>query len=129
LVINLKPTDQSGEAEGSPLEEEIKSPEDLLGKTIYFYVEVIEALELPEDLCWDPFVRYGFYLEHKEEVPAVKGISRNPKFKYSKLMQIEVTKDILSYLENDSMSFSVYAYPTTGKPKFRDAEQLKKKKA
>lgn len=44
-------------------------------------------------------------------------------------MQVEVTKDILSYLENDSMSFSVYAYPTTGKPKPRDAELLKKKKA
>lgn len=61
LVINLWPTDSTGELDRSPLEEEIKSPDDLIGQTIYFYIDVIEALELPEDLCKDPFIWYNFY--------------------------------------------------------------------
>jgi hypothetical protein len=38
LKINLSPTDSTGEADGSPLEEDLNDPEDLIGQTIYFHV-------------------------------------------------------------------------------------------
>jgi len=65
LVINLAPTDEDGTAQSSPLEEKIEAPEDMLGERIYFKVKVKEAKDLPEELCKDPFVTYGFYLEQK----------------------------------------------------------------
>jgi len=112
LIVNLVPTDCEGIASESPISEKIESPEDLLGEWIDFFVKVKEAKGLPEDLCWDPFITFGFYLDPKEKIPAVKGVNWNPVYNYSKQCSVDVTPEVLQYLKNDSLSFSVYAYPT-----------------
>lgn len=50
---------------------------------------------MPEDLCWDPFITYGFYLDPKETIPNIKGVNRNPMFNYQKHYTIDVTPEIL----------------------------------
>lgn len=111
-MINISPTDADGHASESPLADKIETPEDLLGERIDFIIKVSEAKGLPEELCRDPFVTFGFYLDPKESIPPVKGVNRNPIFNYSKHLNVDVTPEILEYMKNDSLSFSIYAYPT-----------------
>ena len=112
LTVNLVPTDAEGKASESPLADKIESPEDLIGERVDFLIKVVEAKGLPEDLCRDPFVTYGFFLDQKDNIPAVSGVNRNPVFNYSKHHHIDMNQEMLDYLKNDSLSFSVFAYPT-----------------
>lgn len=62
LELNILPCDESGTDE--PPDEIIpEAPEDLIDQRIDFHVKIKQAYELPEDLCRDVFVEYGFYLD------------------------------------------------------------------
>jgi kinesin family member 13 len=64
LSVKYFPTGDSGE--GEPDEDLLPDePQDLLGKSISFRVEIDNAKELPNDLCKNVFVKYGLYFEKK----------------------------------------------------------------
>ena len=84
IKVNIVPTDEDGEAEESPLADEMESPDDLIGKRIDFNIKIENAQGLPNDLCRDPFVKYQFFDDPKQETPKIEGVQPSPVFDYKK---------------------------------------------
>ena len=129
LVWNIKPTDETGEAEEAPEELFVDNPSELLGKRIDFNIIISQANDLPEMLWKDTYVKYSWYLDNAEfRTETYEGIDRNPKFKYKHHMTVDcVTEDLLKYFENDALSFKIYGTPT--QEKFRKQITTKEEKA
>lgn len=95
----------------------VDDPSELLGKEIFFRVEVAEAKNLPADLCKDTHVNYIFKHEPDviHRVPAVTGKTLNPKFNYKKVHRFEeVNEYMLDYISTGSIVFKTYASPDFG---------------
>ena len=129
LTCNIRPTDETGEADECPEELIVDDPKELLGKRIDFNVIIDQAHDLPEMLCKDTYVKYNWYLDNEEfRTETCEGVDRNPKFNYKYHMTIDcVTEDLLKYFENDALSFKIYGTPT--QEKFRKQLVMKEEKA
>lgn len=89
-------------------------PHELVGKEIYFRVEIDKATNLPADLCKNVFVRYQF--KHEPGViyqtEEFDGQNMNPVFNYQKVHYIDMVTDyIIDYIDSGNIAFKVYAYP------------------
>ena len=117
LECDVQPTDETGDADDCPEELMVEEPNELLGKRIDFNIMVKKANNLPEMLCKDTYVKYGWYLENGEyRTETIEGINRSPDFGYKHHMTVDcVTEDILKYFENDALTFKVYGTPTNEK--------------
>lgn len=89
-------------------------PHELVGKEIWFRVEIDYASNLPPELCKNVFVQYS--LKHEPNVvfrtESCEGLSQNPKFNYSKVHHIPTVSDwIIDYIDSSNIAFKVYAEP------------------
>jgi len=113
LAVKYFPTDETGD--GEPEEDLLpEEPEDLLGKSITFRVEILNASGLPKDLSKNVFVTYKLGYERNAlfKTPEVEGKNPNPVFKYRKVHQIDqITPSMLKYIANGNLCFKVYGYP------------------
>ena len=93
--------------EDIPEEYEVNEPEELLGKEIFFRVDVNGAQNLPADTSKDTYCTYIF--KHEPDVvystEQFKGKNCNPAWKYSKQHRIEMLTDYhLDYFKTGSVS-------------------------
>jgi hypothetical protein len=118
LDVDVKPTDETGEAEEAPDEILPEEPEDLIGKRIDFNIVVNKANNLPDSLCKDTFVKYGFYLDRPEQTKTIAGTDSSPTYNYKHHYTIDcVTEDMIKYFNNDAICFKVFGLPTSMKVK------------
>jgi len=108
--INLAyyPCDESGT--GEPPEDMIIDDEDpsaLVGKDLYFRVEIKNAKDLPKELCKDTFVTYELKSEPGRQFRTKNfpGLSTTPNYDYTQLHSIlPITDYYLDWLEKDQVS-------------------------
>ena len=106
LKCSYWPCDLGGD--GEPDEDLlVDDPQELLGKEIFFKVQVDSCSGLPNDLCKNVFVTYIF--KHEPDtvyrVPEFEGKNPNPVFNYKKVHRIDAVTDyLLDYIENGNVS-------------------------
>lgn len=102
LNVSYYPTNETGE--GEPDEDLLPDePEDLIGKSINFRIEIEKAKDLPKDLCKNSFVTYGLNFDKQRtyQTEEFNGKSQNPFFGFKKQHHIDaVTQSVLRYLAN-----------------------------
>ena len=84
----------------------------MVGKDIYFRIEISHASGLPADLCKNVFVTYSFKHEQNTvySTEESKGVSTVPQFNYKKVHVFEkATSYIIDYIESGDVSFKVCA--------------------
>ena len=82
-------------------------PSVLVGKDMYFRVEVKSAKDLPKELCKDTFVTYELKSEPGRQFRTknFSGCNQNPNWDYQQLHQIcPVTDYYLDWFEKDQVS-------------------------
>lgn len=92
----------------------IDEPHELVGKELFFKVDIHNANGLPADLCKNVFVTYQFKYEPGVvyQTEQVEGQNPDPTFNYSHLHHIDLVTDyIIDYIDSGSIVFKVYAYP------------------
>jgi len=110
LAIKYFPSDAAGD--GEPDDELfVEEPAELLGKEIYFRVEIEKGIDLPKDLCKNVFVTYQF--KHEPGViystEEYNGQNRNPEFAYKKVHHIDLVTDyILEYFDTGNVSSPLF---------------------
>lgn len=116
VAVGYDPVGADG---GDPPEDlqEIEDVKDLLGRDIYFNVNVTEAKNLPMELCTNAYVEYIF--KHEPEnvyrTDVFNGKNPNPVFNYTKSHAIDcVNEYILDYLNNGNIVFKTYGNPAFG---------------
>lgn len=106
LKIAYWPCDREGE--GEPDDELlVEEKEELLGKELFFRVEIAEASDLPKELCKDVFVTYQFKHEPGQiyETPKVEGMTQNPGWNYKRVHTVDcATEYILNYFDEGQVS-------------------------
>jgi hypothetical protein len=85
----------------------IDDPSELLGKDLYFRMEISHATDLPKDLCKNVFVTYCF--KHEPNVVystgETVGFTQNPVFNYKKVHCFEqVSSYMIDYIESGDVS-------------------------
>lgn len=101
IAVNLEPTDIE---EG--LEE--ADPEELIGKQIHMNVKVSSLVDLPEELCTDPYVTYQLGWEASQKEYRIDDANSG----YCKKHTIDCVTDYhISKLDKGSIAFHVFAYP------------------
>ena len=105
--------DPKGPDGGDPPDDllEIEETKELLGRDIYFNVNVIKVANLPMDLCTNVYVEYIF--KHEPEnvyrTPVFNGKNPNPIFNYTKGHQIDcINEYVLDYLNNGNVSYKFH---------------------
>lgn len=108
LKLEYWPTGPDGK--GEPPDDVIveEEPSELLGKEIFFKVEIHSAEGLPKDLCKNVFVTYQ--MKHEPgtiySTPEVEGQNPNPSFKYECVHNIDLVTDyIIDCLDSGSVSY------------------------
>lgn len=107
-------------AEGGPPPDEFLEVEDaqeMLGKEIFFKVNVDKCDNLPMELCTNVYCEYIF--KHEPEnvyrTDVFSGKNPNPVFNYQKLHNVECINDyILDYFNNGHIVFKTYGNPAFG---------------
>lgn len=111
--MNLLPIDSDGQEltdDNSIFDDFIDDPNDLIGKTIHFWIEIGEvALENTE--YKDLFIEYSLKLfledSEKEDIfvtEKINGLSKRDNFNYKKSFQYdEFSGDIKNYLMKSNM--------------------------
>lgn len=117
LLARYAPTDPEGIEFGDdvPEELEIEEPDELLGKEIFFKVEVNGAENLPASLCKNAFVTYAFKHDptpYKTEDAVGKKTS--PKWKYEKQHRVTVDQEVLEDLKEGHIVFKTWGQPDFG---------------
>jgi len=117
LLARYAPTDPEGVEFGDdvPEELEIEEPDELLGKEIFFKVEVNGAENLPASLCKNAFVTYAFKHDptpYKTEDAVGKKTS--PKWKYEKQHRVTVDQEVLEDLKEGHIVFKTWGQPDFG---------------
>jgi len=89
-------------------------PEELVGKEVFFRVEIADAQDLPKDLCKNVFVTYQF--KHEPGViystGEMEGYNQAPKFNYQHVHHIDLVTDyIIDYITSGNIVFKTFAYP------------------
>jgi hypothetical protein len=82
-------------------------PHELVGKKIWFRVEIDSASGIPTDLCKNCYVEYGLKTDPTVvfRTDVVNGLSTNPKFNYEKVHHIpKVTDWIIDYIDSSNVS-------------------------
>jgi len=106
MMVSYWPVSEDG---GEPGDEVLveEDPKELLGKEIWFRVEIEGAKGLPKDLCKNTFVTY----QMKHEAGVVfstdesKGQNMNPVFNYKHTHHVEMVTDyILDYFDQGNVS-------------------------
>lgn len=106
LSIKYWPCDSTGT--GEPDEDLlVEEPKELLGKEIFFRVEIEFAKNLPKDLCKNVFVTYQF--KHEPGVVyssgECNGMNQEPVFNYKKVHSVDLVTDyILEYFDTGNVS-------------------------
>lgn len=109
LTCSYWPCDIGGD--GEPDDELlVEEPQELLGKEIFFRVQIEKAANLPNDLCKDVFVTY--IMKHEPDVihrvPAFEGKTQNPVFNFKKVHRIDEVNDyLLEYFDSGNVSKSL----------------------
>lgn len=94
----------TGEPDEDMLIDEEQDPSALVGKDLYFRVEIKEAKDLPRDLCKDTFVTYELKSEPGRQFRTKNfpGMSQTPNYEYQQLHSIcPVTDYYLEWFEKD----------------------------
>ncbi len=107
LKLEYWPTARDGVSEPSD-DMLVDEPLELVGKEVFFRVEIQSAASLPSDLCKNVFVTYQF--KHEPGVvyqtEQVEGQNPNPSFNYKKVHHIDLVTDyIVDYIDSGSVSF------------------------
>jgi len=92
-------------------------PEDLLGKDIYFRVDINGAEGLPGELCKDTFVTYQFKHEpdKKFSTEIVKGKNPNPTWDYKVQHCFDKVDDyMLDYIKHGEIIVKTWGTPDFG---------------
>jgi len=116
LTCSYWPCDIGGD--GEPDDELlVEEPQELLGKEIFFRVQIEKAANLPNDLCKDVFVTY--IMKHEPDVihrvPAFEGKTQNPVFNFKKVHRIDEVNDyLLEYFDSGNVVFKTYGNPSFG---------------
>jgi hypothetical protein len=89
-------------------------PKELVGKEIFFRVEIDHATSLPDELCKNVFVTYQF--KHEPGIVystgEFEGTTADPVFNYQKVHHIDSVSDyIIDYIDSGNIVFKVFAYP------------------
>lgn len=116
LKCSYWPCDMTG-LEDAPDDLLVDDPSELMGKEVFFRVEVEGAENLPNDLCKDSHVNYIFKHEPDviHRVPTVDGKNKNPVFNFKKVHRFEEVNDyMLDYINTGSIVFKTYASPDFG---------------
>lgn len=97
--------DGIGEAEDDVMCDE---PSELVGKEIWFRVEIDQASNLPAELCKNVFVTYQF--KHEPGIiystGEFEGQTPDPVFNYKKTHHIDLVTDyIIDYIDSGNVSF------------------------
>ena len=98
-------------SEDLPDELLVEEPEELLGKEIFFRVDIESGQGLPNDTCKDVFVEYIFKHEPemKYQTPNCPGKNANPKFDYKKQHRIDALSEYhLDYFKDGNVSHIVF---------------------
>ena len=94
-------------SEDLPDELLVEEPEELLGKEIFFRVDIESGQGLPNDTCKDVYVEYIFKHEPemKYQTPNCPGKNANPKFDYKKQHRIDALSEYhLDYFKDGNVS-------------------------
>jgi len=84
LKIRIRQCDETGEG-NPPADMNVQNPNQLLGKRMWFRVEVISAKNVPPEFNKDLFVTYNFKFDPIiYATDEIKGFECNPFFSYSK---------------------------------------------
>lgn len=127
LSIKYWPCDSKGT--GEPDEELlVEEPQELLGKEIFFRVEIELAKNLPKDLCKNVFVTYQF--KHEPGVVyssgEYNGLDQNPVFNFKKVHNVELVTDyILEYFDTGNVSelfFNSFRFHSRSTPSPRSTQ-------
>lgn len=89
----------------------VEQPEELLGKEIFFRVDIKSCKNLPMDLCKDVYVTYAFKHEPEAIYRTDELIGKNPDptFSYSKQHTIDcVSEYILEYFKTGHIVIKTY---------------------
>lgn len=90
LLVRYTPTDETGE--GEPDEDLLpEEPEDLIGKSVTFKIEIDSAKGLPKDLCKNTFVSYtlNFDKNRTYQTEEFEAKDPNPKYNFKKTHHID----------------------------------------
>ena len=85
----------------------VEEPTELLGKEIFFRVDINKCMNLPMDTCKDVFVTYIFKHEPEDiyRTEECKGKNANPQWKYTKQHRIDAVTDYhLEYFKEGNVS-------------------------
>lgn len=106
LMCGYWPVNYDG-SEDLPDELLVDEPDELLGKEIFFRVDIDSAAGLPNDTCKDCYVEYIFKHEPemKYQTPQCSGKNANPKFDYKKQHRIDALSEYhLDYFKDGNVS-------------------------
>ena len=93
-------------SEDLPDELLVDEPEELLGKEIFFRVDIESCSGIPSDTCKDVYVEYIFKHEREpHHTPHFNGKSQNPTFNYQKQHRIDAVSEYhLDYFKDGNVS-------------------------
>ena len=109
LTINVIPCEEDGNE--SLDEDQISdNPEDMIGQSINFKVNITNITNLPEDFCKNIFCEYEYYVGgQKFRTSVAAGKNQSPEFNYTHLHQVDcVTKFMLNYLLEDKLTIKIF---------------------
>jgi hypothetical protein len=117
LSVGYTPTDATGN--GDPPEDllDVEDIKQMLGREIYFNVNIDKAINLPMELCTNVYVEYIF--KHEPEAvyrtPVFDGKNPNPVWNYKNLHSVDCLNDyILDYFNSGNIVFKTYGNPAFG---------------
>jgi hypothetical protein len=114
LNCRYAPCDAEGDSHNVPEELLVDEPEELLGREMYFKVQVHSCKDLPEELCKNVFVTYQ--MKHEPGIvystDVVEGQHRCPRILHEKVHHVDIiTEHFMEYLDKGSISFKIFAVP------------------
>eukprot|EP00163_Fabomonas_tropica_P030970 TRINITY_DN720_c0_g1_i1.p1 TRINITY_DN720_c0_g1~~TRINITY_DN720_c0_g1_i1.p1 ORF type:complete len:1026 (+),score=322.14 TRINITY_DN720_c0_g1_i1:237-3314(+) len=109
LRIEILPCDKKGNTKNEGYDEFVDDPNDLVGKELNFIVHIPHVRGINSKYNNGVRCKYKFYLDEKQECTEVVKGTINPDFQYKKMYKFKtVTKQMLEYLENGSMTIEVW---------------------
>ena len=115
LRVNIVPIDDYGNS----VEDGPESPEELIGSTMSFRVEVIEAWGLPAAYANNVSVRYEIFTFGEESTGIVTHAEENGKFRFNYQREyhaVTVTEEMCAYMQKYMMWFEVRGTGKTVRP-------------
>lgn len=111
IKVAYYPCDSNGEGEPDEdlMIDDEQDPSALIGKDLYFRVEIKTAKEIPKELCKETFVTYELKSEPGRQFKTKNfpGMSQTPDYEYKQVHHITpVSEYYLEWFEKDQVSVS-----------------------